>query len=157
MWFNPGFRGVRVVEASNLARHMESRASSEGPSGMTFEHLRLLLECAGASQSLHKFERHRRWRCVATFRCKNNRSSGIAQVEAAVAPFQCALKTRAGSGSAFSTFCRTAMLRGLLSIEDGEKVLPFVSMFHGSDQSSYGKMSCGCAQHRRRGANKEIP
>ena len=77
------------------------------------------------------------------------------QVEAATAPFQYALKTRAGSEcvahilqhltdldplativsvdgiGAFDLVSRNAMLRGLLSVGDGGKVLPFVRMFYG--------------------------
>ena len=82
------------------------------------------------------------------------------QVEDATAPFQYALKTRAGCEcvahifhsltevdpsttvisvdgvGAFDSVSRAAMLSGLLDMEEGEQLLPFVRMFY-SQPSSY--------------------
>ena len=153
----------------------------------TVEHLRPLLECDRALDSLHKFahimargevpdriEPVVRLGRLTALRKPDGGVRGIIvgdvlrrlvartiaqqiadQVEAATAPFQYALKTRAGSEcvahilqhltdldprativsvdgiGAFDLVSRNAMLRGLLSIEDGGKVLPFVRMFYG--------------------------
>ena len=163
------------------------RGAAGGPSGMTVEHLRPLLECDRALDSLHKFahimargevpdriEPVVRLGRLTALRKPDGGVRGIVvgdvlrrlvartiaqqiadQVEAATAPFQYALKTRAGSEcvahilqhltdldprativsvdgiGAFDLVSRNAMLRGLLSIEDGGKVLPFVRMFYG--------------------------
>ena len=154
---------------------------------MTVEHLRPLLECDKALDSLHKFahimargevpDRIEQVVRLGRFTALRKPDGGVRgivvgdvlrrlvartiaqqivdQVEAATSPFQYALKTGAGSEcvahilqhltdldpraiivsvdgiGAFDLVSRNAMLRGLLSIENGGKVLPFVRTFYG--------------------------
>ena len=80
-------------------------------------------------------------------------------VEVATAPFQCALRTRAGCEcvshvlqtltdldelatilsvngvGAFDLISRNAMMQGLMHMEGGEQVLPFVRLFYSSPSS----------------------
>ena len=89
------------------------------------------------------------------------------QVEAATAPWQQALTTRAGCEcvvhllqhstdgnanttiisvdgiGAFDLVSRNAMLRGWMGIEDGGKVLPFVRTFHGQPSNSIWENEVG--------------
>ena len=175
-----GFEPEEQLDLSSEAFFKNIRKARHGavggPSGMTVEHLRPLLECDRALDSLHKFalimvqgevpdkiEPVVRLGRLTALRKPDGGVSGIVvgdvlrrfvartiaqqiadQVEAA-APFQHALKTRAGSEcvahllqhlidldpratvvsvdgiSAFDLVSRNAMLRGLLSIEDGGK------------------------------------
>ena len=60
---------------------------------------------------------------------------------------------------AFDLVSRNAMLRGLLRIEDGGTVLPFVRMFYGQRSIFLWKDEVGDVHDilSGRGANREIP
>ena len=84
-------------------------------------------------------------------------------VEAATAPFQCALSTKAGCEcvahilqtltdqdgqatvlsidgiGAYDLISRSAMLEGLLRMDRGDEILPFVRCFYGSPSTHCGK------------------
>ena len=100
-------------------------------------------------------------------------------VEAATAPFQYALSTRAGCEciahtlqgltelnpratvvsidgiSAYDQISRAAMLSGLLNVEGGGQALPFVRMFYGSPSSYSWEDSCGVSHTIRQGEGGE--
>ena len=162
------------------------RAAAGGPSGMTAEHLRQLLECDREVAVFHQFaimargevpdriEEAIRLGRTTALRKPDGGVRGIVVgdflrrliartiakqiaklVEVATAPWQYALTTRAGREcvahvlqhltdgdaqatilsvngiGAFDLVSRNAMLQGLMSIEDGGKVLPFVRTFYG--------------------------
>ena len=124
---------------------------------------------------------HRHWRCVATPRYKNNRVANCRS--GGGGHFQYALKTRAGSEcvahvlqhltdldilratvvsvdgiGVFDLVSRNAMLRGVLNIEDGGKVLPFGRMFHAQRSIFFWeKKSWGCARHSTGGGEQGDP
>ena len=119
---------------------------------------------------------HRHWRCVATPRYKNNRLANCRS--GGGGRFQHALKTRAGSEcvahvllqhltdftvvsvdgiGVFDLVSRNAMLRGLLSIEDGGQVLPFGRMFHAQRSIFFWEEKVGDVHDIPQGeVNKEI-
>ena len=101
------------------------------------------------------------------------------QVEKATAPFQFALKTRAGSEcvahtlrtlselneattilsvdgvGAFDLISRSAMMQGLVDMPDGVKVLPFVRMFHGTPSQFLWEDELGTVNHIPQGEGGE--
>ena len=102
------------------------------------------------------------------------------KVEAATAPFQCALSTKArwcecvahilqalsdrdpeatimsidGIG-AFDLISRNSMLEGLLRMEDGVQLLPFVRCFYGSPSTYLWGDEMGVTQHISQGEGGE--
>ena len=172
------------------------RGAAGGPSGMTAEHLRPLLECDRDVAVFHQFahimargevpdriEEAIGLGRITALRKPDGGARGIVigdflrrliartiakqiakQVEVATAPWQHALTTRAGcecvahllqhltDGDAQATILsvdgigacdlvsRNAMLQGLMSIEDGGKVLPFVRTFYGQPSQQKGPL-----------------
>ena len=101
------------------------------------------------------------------------------QMEKATAPYQLALKTRAGSEcvahtlrtlseldeattilsvdgvGAFDFVCRSAMMQGLVDMLDGVKVLPFVRMFHGTSSQFLWEDELGIVNHIPQGGGEQ--
>ena len=93
------------------------------------------------------------------------------KVEETTAPFRHALTTKAGCEcvahilqtltdsnqettiisidgvGAYDLISRNAMLEGLLRMEDGDQILPFVRMFHGSPSTYLWEDEMGVVQH----------
>ena len=145
----PDMDGYETQEQLNLSSEAlfknirkARRGAAGGPSGMTVEHSRCLLQCDRALDSLHKFahimargevpdriekvvrvgrlriaeasrggQRHRRWRCVASPRCMNNRSAncrsgGGSHCSLSICTWTPAPLLSPSTGSALSTLCR---------------------------------------------------
>ena len=94
------------------------RGAAAGPSGMTSDHFFPMLENEGDSQLLVE---------VAS-------ALGMARV-----PEEISLRSAPGVG-AYDLISRNAMLEGLLRMESGDQILPFVRMFY---SNLCGKMSLG--------------
>ena len=101
--------------------------------------------------------------------------------EKATAPFQCALRTRAGCEcvshvfqtltnldpsatilsvdgvGAFDLVSRNALLQGLLGMEGGDQVLPFVRLFHGKSPSTvFWEEACITSFKKKAGTKRSI-
>ena len=100
-------------------------------------------------------------------------------VEAYIAPFQCALSTRAGCEciahalqalsdlhpattitsidgvGAFDLISRKAMLEELRKVPGGAEAMPFVSMFYGPPSAYLWEDDCGVAHHINQGEESE--
>ena len=191
---DPDLDAVELAEQINLDPELliknlrtARRAAARGPSGMTAEHLRPLLESDRDVAVFHQFahimargevpdkiEEAIRLGRITALRKPDGGVRGIVvadflrrlvvrtiakqiakQVEVATAQWQYALTTRTGCEcvvhvlqhltdgdaqatilsvdgiGAFDLVSRNAMLQGLMGIEDGGKVLPFVRTFYG--------------------------
>ena len=175
------------------------RGAAAGPSGMTSEHLRPILDSVRDSEllcefgsfsreakSLQKIIPLVRLGRVTALREPSGGIHGIVvgdvfrglvartiaqinpAVEQATAPFQCALTTRAGveciahvvqtltdldhqatvlsvdGVGAFDLISRAAMSEGLLGMEGGDAVLPFVAHSTAPPRHIFGRTSLGC-------------
>ena len=137
---------------------------------MTSEHLRPLLDDWSSMQVLVK--------AAEIFARAEIPESVVQIVKMATFPHQYALSTRAGCEciahalqgltemdpratvtsidgvSAFDLISRGAMMKGLLQVEGGDTVLPFVRMFHGAPSQYLGRthatpLRCWAAQGPR--------
>ena len=103
------------------------------------------------------------------------------EVEKATAPFQCALSTKAGCEcvahiiqtstdqdgeatvvsidglGAYDLISRRAMLEGLLRLDSGDQILPFVRMFYGSPSTYIWEDEMGKTSHKGREGSKATP
>ena len=187
------------------------RGAAGGPSGMTAEHLRPLLEndrdiakvCDFASimargEVPDRIEPAVRLGRITTLQQPDGGVRGIVvsdflrravartmahqvskEVEEATAPFQYALKTKSGCEcvshvlqtltqssprcavvsvdgvGAFDLVSRNAMLRGLMSLSSGGRLLPFVRRFYGQPSVFFWEDETGEVQHIQQGEGGE--
>ena len=171
------------------------RGAAGGPSGMTAQHFRPLLQNGHDIASLCRFAQIMAWGEVpdlielavrlgriTALQKPDGRVRGIVvgdalkllvvrtmaqqiaeEVEKATAPDQYALKTKAGSEcvahiceatvvsidgmGAFDLVSRCAMMRGLLSLEGGGQLLPFVRTFYGQPSTFLWEDETGEVHH----------
>ena len=183
------------------------RGAAPGPSGLTTEHLHPILENDSSVTALFRvgvlfsrghvppgaLEALRLGRITALAKpdgivvgdvLRRVVAKTIAQqigdqVEKSTAPFQFALKTRAGSEcvahtlrtlselneattilsvdgvGAFDLISRSAMMQGLVDMPDGVKVLPFVRMFYGTPSQFLWEDELGTVSHIPQGEGGE--
>ena len=201
------------LDEALFARTLRSarRGAAGGPSGMTYEHLRPLLDNSRDMQRLHQLgERFARAEVsqqivdavrmgrITALRKSDGGVRGIVagdlfrrlvsrtiakqlakEVEAATAPFQYALSTRAGCEcvahviqglcemnptatitsidgiSAYDSISRRAMLQGLHHLDEGSRVLPFVRLFYGTPSSYLWEDDSGTVHRVRQGEGGE--
>ena len=201
------------LDEALFARTLRSarRGAAGGPSGMTYEHLRRLLDNPRDVQRFHQLgERFARAEVsqpivdavrigrITALRKSDGGVRGIVagdlfrrlvsrtiakqlakEVEAATAPFQYALSTRAGCEcvahviqglcemnptatitsidgiSAYDSISRRAMLQGFHHLDEGSRVLPFVRLFHGTPSSYLWEDDSGTVHRIRQGEGGE--